>query len=124
MPDVPDLGAVFRLMRMARANAENIRHAAEVNRQLIDSLAEFLGPEPLPEFIPTEFQQELLRALKGKALRTDALAAKLDCPSSRLFKHPGGLPELQEHGLVAHNKRLGYYRPDAPPAEKEGAANG
>jgi len=33
----------------------------------------------------------------------------------RLFK-AGGLKELKEIGLVAHHRRLGYYRPDAPAA--------
>jgi hypothetical protein len=67
-------------------------------------------------FIPTPFQEAILEALDGKALRTDALGAKVG-DRSRLFRHPGGLKELQEQELVAHHKRLGFYRPDAPPEE-------
>lgn len=78
--------------------------------------AEPTAPQP---FVPTPFQQDILDALEGKALRTDALAAKVG-DRSRLFRHPGGLKELQEQGLVAHHKRLGFYRPDAPPEELEG----
>lgn len=69
-------------------------------------------------FLPTPFQQAILDALDGKALRTDALAAVVgDRP--RLFRPKGGIKELQEHGMVAHHQRRGYYRPDAPPPELE-----
>jgi hypothetical protein len=80
-------------------------------------------PEPFPEqpaaepagrFVPTPFQKGILQALHGQALRTDDLARKVG-NRRKLFIHPGGLRELQEHGLVAHHKRLGYFRPDAPP---------
>jgi hypothetical protein len=65
-------------------------------------------------FVPTAFQQDILDALEGKALRTDALAARVG-DRSRLFRHPGGLKELQEQGRVAHHKRLGYYSVESPP---------
>jgi hypothetical protein len=71
---------------------------------------------PLGRFVPTPFQKGLLHALEGLALRTDALAAKVGS-RRKLFTHPGGLRELQEQALIAHHKRLGYYRPDAPPPE-------
>jgi hypothetical protein len=69
---------------------------------------------PLGRFLPTPFQKGILQALQGQALRTDALGRKVG-NRRKLFTHPGGLRELQEQGLVAHHKRLGYYRPDAPP---------
>src|SRR5262245_32838817 len=78
-------------------------------------------------FIPTPFQADILAALEGKALRTDALIAKLDCDRSRLYKRPGGIHELREHGLVGHHSRIGYYSVGAPPPELAGtgpAANG
>jgi hypothetical protein len=56
-----------------------------------------------------------LVALDGKALRTDALAAKTGSDRRRLSK-PGRLKELQDRGLVARHDRLGFYRPDAMPA--------
>lgn len=72
-------------------------------------------------FVPNAFQTAILDALEGKALRTDALAAKVG-DRSRLFSKPrGGLPELKEHGLVGHHDRLGFYRVDAPPPELAGA---
>lgn len=77
------------------------------------------GREPAEPFIPTPYQQAILEALEGKALRTDGLA-NLVGDRSRLFRHPGGLKELQEQGLVAHHKRLGFYRPDVPPEELAG----
>lgn len=67
-------------------------------------------------FIPNAFQEAILEALEGKALRTDALGAAAG-DRSRLFRNPGGLKELQEQGLVKHNRRAGFYRPDAPPDE-------
>lgn len=74
-----------------------------------------VGSEP---FVPTPYQEAILVALEGKALRTDALANVVG-DRSRLFRHPGGLRELQAHGLVAHHKRLGFYRPDVPPEALE-----
>ena len=64
-------------------------------------------------FTPTPFQKGILKALEGKALRTDALGAAVG-DRSRLFRK-GGLNELKERGLVEHNQSAGYYRPDAPP---------
>lgn len=77
-------------------------------------------PAALSRFVPTPFQKGILLALNGQALRTDDLAHKVGS-RRKLFIHPGGLRELQEQALVGHHKRLGYYRPDAPPpALKEG----
>lgn len=95
-----------------------VRALVRANREMADAMEKIVGPPPpLTTFVPTDFQQALLDHLKGKALRTDALANRLDCSSSRLFKHPGGIPELVEEGLVEHHKRLGYFRPDEPPPE-------
>lgn len=69
-----------------------------------------------PAFVATPFQRAILKALAGKAMRTDDLAAKVG-DRRRLFRDPGGLPELQEHDKVRHHPRLGFYRPDDPPAE-------
>ena len=66
-------------------------------------------------FLPTPFQQAILDALEGKAMRTDALGAAVG-DRSRLFR-PGGLKELRERGLVDHHERRGFYRPDSPPEE-------
>jgi hypothetical protein len=68
-------------------------------------------------FVPNAIQADILTVLDGAALRTDALAAKIGCERSQLFKKPGGIQELKEHGLVASHPRLGYYRSDAPPQE-------
>ncbi len=67
-------------------------------------------------FVPNAFQKAILAALDKKGLRTDALAAKVG-DRRRLFKDPGGLPELMEEGMVAHHKRIGYYRTDSPPQD-------
>ncbi len=73
-------------------------------------------PPAPPDFVPTAFQEAVLAALEGRALRNDALAREVG-ERSRLFRHPGGLRELRERGWVAHHPRMGFYRPDAPPEQ-------
>lgn len=75
------------------------------------------APPPERPFVPSPFQRAILEALKGRALRTDALAAKVGGDRRRLFRDPGGLRELEREGRVAHHDSLGFYRPDAPPPE-------
>lgn len=106
-PDPHDLAASLRAMIAA-------------NRAMADALERMLPKpveKPAPVFVPTDLQQRILDALAGKALRTDALWQRCDCNRRSLFNDPGGLPELQEQGLVAHHARTGYYRPDCPPPE-------
>jgi hypothetical protein len=75
------------------------------------------APPPEP-FVCTVFQESILQALEGKALRTDALGAAVG-DRSRLYK-PGGIKELRDAGLVGHHPRLGFYSMTAPPAELAG----
>jgi len=65
-------------------------------------------------FQPSPFQRGILKALEGKAYRTDALGAVVG-DRGRLFKKHG-LRELVDRGLVCHSTYHGYYRPDSPPA--------
>jgi hypothetical protein len=74
------------------------------------------GDEP---FVPSPFQEAILAALEGQARRTDALAREVG-DRSRLFRHPGGLKELRDRGLVKHHPRLGFYREDALPDQLAG----
>lgn len=67
-------------------------------------------------FILTPVQEAILDALDAKALRTDALAAKVG-GRSRLFDKKAGLQELRDRELVKHHSRLGFYRPDSPPEQ-------
>lgn len=70
---------------------------------------------PEDVFVPSHMQRGILDALNGKALRTDALASKVGS-RSRIFRRDG-IHELRHAGLVSHHKRIGYFRPDAPPPE-------
>jgi hypothetical protein len=79
-------------------------------------LVEILSGVDPAAFVLTPFQQDILDALDGKALRTDALGHAVG-DRSRLFRRPGGIHELRERGFVHHHHRLGFYRPDAPPPE-------
>ncbi|MBL8795406.1 MAG: hypothetical protein JNM56_15990 [Planctomycetia bacterium] len=74
-------------------------------------------------FIPTDYQKEILAVLDGKALRTDAIAAKTGNRRG-LFRDPGGIPELRAHGLVDWHRRIGFFRPDALPPELKKALEG
>ena len=64
-------------------------------------------------FVPSPFQKSIIDALNGRAMRTDALAAKIG-DRRKFFREK---KELEERGLVAHHQKLGFYRPDAPPPE-------
>ena len=75
------------------------------------------SPAPKKEFSPTPFQQRILDALDGVALRTDALGAAVN-DRGRLFKK-NGLRELRKEGLVKLSEGHGYYRPDSPPENFE-----
>jgi hypothetical protein len=87
----------------------------EVRSSEPDAVPDAPSPRPV-RFVPTGFQDDILAILVGKALRTDALVAILGCERSQFFRRPGGIQELRENGLVDNHERLGYYRPDAPPA--------
>lgn len=65
-------------------------------------------------FVPNAVQTAILKALEGKALKTNALVAVAGS-KSQLFRVPGGIQELRDRGLVEHHDRLGFYRPDMPP---------
>lgn len=95
-----------------------VRSLIRANREMANALEQVVGEqEDAGEFHPTDFQREILTALKGKALTSNALAVLIGCHKPQLYKDPGGIHELVEEGLVQHQKRLGYYRPDEPPPE-------
>lgn len=78
-------------------------------------------PKQTSTFVPNKFQRSILSALDGRALNKQQLADKV-CGSdgSRLYNsrtRKGDLNELLDLGLVQNKPRLGYYRPDAPPAD-------
>jgi len=80
--------------------------------------------QPVEPFVPNALQGGILDALEFRALRTDALLSVVAADRSRLYKRPGGIHELREHGFVGLHPRLGYYRPDAPPPELASQAEG
>ena len=79
-------------------------------KEIVDAVMALSKSEP---WVPTPFQTAILNALEGKALKTDALGNATG-DRRRLFK-PGGIKELKTLAKVRHHRRLGYYRPDAPP---------
>jgi hypothetical protein len=72
---------------------------------------------PEPPFVPNDAQACVLEALAGKALKTTPLSEAAGVNRSQMFRHPGGLQELRDRGLVDLHPRAGYFRPDAPPDE-------
>jgi hypothetical protein len=97
----------------------------EVTQQLAELVAEMVAAQQPaePGFVPTPFQRGILDALNGKALRTDPLGKKVG-NRRKLFNDPGGLPELQEEGLVGHHPRIGFYSTANPPPELAGEREG
>jgi hypothetical protein len=69
------------------------------------------------DFTPNALQADVLIALERKALRTDALARAIGCDRTQLFRKPGGVQELRDHGLLDNHPGHGYFRPDLPPPE-------
>lgn len=105
---------VARLQEIARSLLRQNQELAKIVEQML--------PLPPARFIPNPFQEEILAALDGKGLRTDALCLLVAGGSKHgLYRARGegggGLLELMEQGLVANHPRVGYYRPDAPPGE-------
>jgi len=114
MPDPPDLTAVYDAVDQFTRNlcGQEVLHVFFVWRDGTQCVL----PRPAGHvpFVPSSFQRGILDALKGFALRTDALARKVG-NRRKLFNKIGGLPELEAHGLVAHHPRLGYYSVRVPP---------
>lgn len=121
--DEPVSGPAKELVEYLSHNVKAREIEITIVRVKLDSEA---APRPPPsnpaQFVPTPFQKGILKALDGKALRTEALADAVG-NRSRLFRHPGGLKELRERGLVSHHQRLGYYRADALPPEMDDLAD-
>jgi hypothetical protein len=70
---------------------------------------------PSSPFLPSPYQRRILALLDRRALKTDTLQAKMKTDRKSLYKR--GLNELMANGLVQNNRRVGYFRPDAPPPE-------
>jgi hypothetical protein len=61
-------------------------------------------------------QKAIMDHLDGKAMRSRALAKALHIDQPSLYKRDG-IKELMANGLVKTHRKIGYYRPDAPPSE-------
>ena len=64
----------------------------------------------------TPLQQAILKALDGRALKKEKLAAECKVEGTRLYRR-GGIKELMRLERVANKHGVGYYRTDAPPPE-------
>lgn len=75
------------------------------------------GSPPLASrpFIPTPLQKAILAALAGQALKKQALADLICKGEGTVLYREGGIKELRALGLVEHKRRIGFFRPDAPP---------
>ena len=82
---------------------------------LVDIIREAAGRDT-SKFVPNTLQASILSVLDGRALKKQPLANEV-CggEGSRLYRKDG-IKELMALGKVANKPRLGYYRPDAPPA--------
>jgi len=67
------------------------------------------------EFVPTELQQRIFKALRNKQITTDTLMGIVGCDRKQFFS-VWGIKGLVNRGLVANKyDRKGFYRPDKPP---------
>lgn len=98
---------------------ENLgKRPAEQSPPAPKTLADHLG-EP-----PTTLEQAVWDALDGVAMKKEPLAAKVaDGDDRRLYGESGPLTKFKAKGLVVNKRSLGYYRPDAPPKDRQSPAN-
>jgi hypothetical protein len=98
--------------------SEWLRLAAKVGieRARMVPIGTGTAPGAVPhDFIPTDLQAAILKALKGRALRLDPLAVLVsNGDTSRLYR-AGGLRELRAAGLVKHKPGVGFYLPGFSP---------
>ena len=76
-----------------------------------------VSTKPHGVFIPTPLQAAILDALDGKAMKKQALADEVCAGEGTRLYRKGGIKELRDIGRVDHKHGVGYFRPDAPPAE-------
>lgn len=85
--------------------------------------AEDVPDEPVdvpPTLLLTPRQRDILKALDGKALKKEDLAAKV-CGASdygNILFRPGGLKELMALGMVENTRGIGYWCTCSPPLDK------
>lgn len=87
--------------------------SAMLRRLIEEASGKWAGP-----FVPTTLQDQILRALDGRVMKKEDLAAELygNPESGRPFYRTGGIKELMARGLVLNRRGVGYYRPDALPS--------
>ncbi len=73
------------------------------------------------DLVLSPLQEEILRVLNGKGMRVETLAKACGVAKNKLYRkdHAGKQPlkELIELGCVIKDRKIGYYRPDAPPPQ-------
>jgi hypothetical protein len=66
-------------------------------------------------FEPSELQGDIIEALEWKGMTAGKLATAVGVSERYLYRKPGGLAELIDHGMIRNTHGVGYWRPDAPP---------
>ncbi len=89
--------------------------------KLVDAMWAKDAPTVRPEVQFTNRQVKLLEALKGKAMKKDALAKSLGLTSPSNLYTTWGLKNLTERGTVKNDDDLGYYWNEYPPSELLGS---
>jgi len=60
----------------------------------------------------------ILKALEGKSMRVDALAHIVTGGETTRLYRDGMKTVLEKEGLIILDRRIGWYRPDKPPADR------
>lgn len=119
----PDELKKMSVFDVRMAFATGARPLAAIIGVSVDTAVANLQKPPTPPsksemmvFIPGPMQTAILKALEWKAMRSRALAKALKIDQPSLYRQDG-LKELIKFGRVKKQRRIGYYRPDAPPPE-------
>jgi hypothetical protein len=124
----PVIGSQVGAFAYAVEIPKNLRREAELAVKICEADMRpptlTIGGEAVAQFIPSDLQTKILKALDGCALKMEPLAAKVcNGDSSKLYKKKrykkknvgnGPLLELMELGLVKKSS-IGFYRPNALP---------
>ncbi len=71
-----------------------------------------------PSLILNDTCLAILNALNGKSMSVQELANKVTGGETTRLYRDGMKTTLVARGLIIHDRKIGYYRPDAPPPER------
>ncbi len=108
---------LFRVWKRFYPPGEDTKTLADLPEEEQRAIRELVGRMKNPrskKHVLTAVQVSIMKALDGRALKKEQLAAECKIDPSRLYK-PGGIKELMDLEKVDNKRGVGYFRLDAPP---------